>query len=87
MSSASANKKGDVVQPTAVVATPVTATIAQPPLEVEATAANDIGTCRRCRQQFVRRPGVHDGEAQYYRCEECEKFRLQDIIEGSCTIL
>ena len=68
--------------------TPVTATVAQPPVMVVEGVAEDnrIGICRRCRQQFVRKPGVHDGMAQYYRCESCEEHRLADIIIGSCTI-
>ena len=61
-------------------------TIAQAPIRVEATAAPDIGICRRCRQQFVRRPGVNDGQAQYYRCEECEGKRLEDMFYGSCAM-
>lgn len=70
-------------------AVPVEPTITTAPaMVVNAVPAEDdrIGICRRCRQQFVRRPGVNDGQAQYYRCDECEKFRLQDIIEGSCII-
>lgn len=43
-----------------------------------------IGICRRCRREFRRQAGVHSGLAQYYRCSDCEKLRMQDTIEGSC---
>lgn len=76
---------GKVIEAHAVVAEPQ-GTIAQPPIHVTATAAPNIGICRRCRQEFVRRPDVNDGQAQYYRCEECEKYRLEDIFWGSCVI-
>lgn len=59
------------------------------PTVVHATAAqpaDNIGICRRCRRQFVRRPGVNDGQAQYYRCDDCEQYRFQDMVFGSCTI-
>jgi hypothetical protein len=61
-------------------------TVAQPPIHVEATAAPNIGICRRCRQEFVRNPEINDGQAQYYRCDECEKYRLQDMFYGSCIV-
>lgn len=44
------------------------------------------GICRKCRRPFQRPVGVHDGQAQYYRCEDCNKTRLLDIIEGSCNL-
>lgn len=61
-------------------------TVAQAPIQVEATAAPDIGICRRCREQFVRRPGVNDGQAQYYRCDACERKRGEDMFYGSCAV-
>jgi hypothetical protein len=85
MSSSSTQQKENAVMAEAV---PV-ATYAQPAVVVEAVPAqtdDSVGICRRCRQPFVRRPGVNDGQAQYYRCEHCEQFRLQDIILGSCAI-
>ncbi len=45
-----------------------------------------FGICRRCRRQFERPPGVHDGQAQYYRCKECDGVRFQEIIIDSCII-
>jgi hypothetical protein len=45
-----------------------------------------FGICRRCRRQFERPPGVHDGQAQYYRCKECDGVRLQEMIIDSCII-
>jgi DNA-directed RNA polymerase subunit RPC12/RpoP len=44
-----------------------------------------IGVCRRCRRQFERPPGVHDGSAQYYRCPECAGIKFEDVLY-SCTI-
>jgi hypothetical protein len=85
MSSSSAQQKDTPVMAQAV---PVP-TYAQPAVVVEAVPAqtdNNVGICRRCRQPFVRRPGVNDGQAQYYRCDNCEQFRLQDIIVGSCVV-
>ena len=75
--------------PTIVHATPVQST----PAVVYATTpqhqipgeAGDIGICRKCRRQFRRPPGVNDGQAQYYRCQECDGERLQDILY-SCVI-
>lgn len=87
MSTAQIKEQKDVQE---VQAFAVPATYAQPhAIVVEGVAAQpetNIGVCRRCRQPFVRRPGVNDGQAQYYRCENCEQFRLMDLIEGSCTI-
>ena len=45
-----------------------------------------IGICRRCRREFVRDPSLHDGQAQYYRCQDCEKERLNDLFMGSCIL-
>lgn len=47
---------------------------------------SEIGVCRRCRYTFRRRPGVHDGQAQYYTCEACEPHRMGDMVKGSCTL-
>lgn len=47
---------------------------------------NEYGICRRCRRNFRRPIGVNDGQAQYYRCQECESHRLEDIIMGSCIL-
>ena len=45
-----------------------------------------VGICRRCRREFRRPEGVNDGQAQYYRCAECEQQRLGDLFRGSCTL-
>lgn len=45
-----------------------------------------VGICRRCRRQFTRPLGVNDGQAQYYRCAECEQHRLGDMFAGSCSV-
>ncbi len=50
------------------------------------TESANIGVCRRCRREFVRQPGVNDGQAQYYRCGQCEEYRLADMIAGSCVV-
>jgi hypothetical protein len=88
-SSSPGNKGTHVVQATAIQepqvvhATEVSTGTTAVPVVVEGA---NIGICRRCRQQFVRRPDVHDGMAQYYRCEDCEKLRIWDMIEGSCRV-
>ena len=69
-------------EPTIAYVVPEQATyVASEPLE----NAN-VGICRRCRRQFTRPVGVNDGQAQYYRCQECEGYRWNDIFEGSCVI-
>lgn len=59
----------------------------QPRTELERLGLENetIGVCRRCRRQFVRPPGVHDGSAQYYRCQECAGLKFEDILY-SCII-
>lgn len=57
----------------------VQATYVEPQLD-------NVGICRRCRRQFTRPPGINDGQAQYYRCADCEEFRLSDLIAGSCSV-
>ncbi len=47
---------------------------------------SDIGICRKCRRQFRRPPGVNDGQAQYYRCAECDDQRIFDLAINSCSI-
>ncbi len=67
---------------------PAAAVIVVPAIDVSRAAdESNIGECRRCRRAFVRSPGINDGQAQYYRCKECEEYRLQDIIVGSCSIM
>ena len=39
----------------------------------------DIGTCRRCGQQFQRNPGVNNASAEFYRCPRCAKLHLEDF--------
>lgn len=90
MSSDNQKNSNPQAQPQVVHAVPVTATYATPPAAIVVEGVPhegpNVGVCRRCRRQFVRKPGVNDGQAQYYRCDECEQFRLSDIIEGSCRI-
>lgn len=45
-----------------------------------------VGICRKCRRVFERPPGVNDGQAQYYRCPECNGTRWGDMIAGSCIV-
>jgi hypothetical protein len=40
---------------------------------------NDVGICRGCGQRFNRPPNCHDAQAQYYRCKECCKLKIQDF--------
>lgn len=42
-----------------------------------------IGTCRGCGRQFERPPNSHESNAQYYRCENCNEFRVDAFL---CTI-
>mmetsp|Transcript_31821 Transcript_31821/g.53692 ORF Transcript_31821/g.53692 Transcript_31821/m.53692 type:complete len:102 (+) Transcript_31821:79-384(+) len=99
LGTSSTGKPKEDPQPAAVVvqATPVPTatassvpvahgTIATPQHYNNSGETADYGICRRCRRQFRRRPDVHDGMAQYYRCEECEKHRFGDIIAGSCVL-
>lgn len=44
------------------------------------------GVCRKCRRVFERPPGVNDGQAQYYRCPECDNERWPDMIISSCVL-
>lgn len=81
-------------------AVPVHVTSVQqpPPVQVHSTIAQEYllnpqivederhGVCRRCRRVFLRPPGVNDGQAQYYRCPDCDKDRLSEIILNSCIL-
>ena len=54
---------------------------------VHATVENSrVGVCRRCRREFVRPIGVNDGQAQYYRCSECDAMRFDEMILESCSL-
>jgi hypothetical protein len=54
---------------------------------VQATVENSrVGVCRRCRREFVRPIGVNDGQAQYYRCSECDAMRFDEMILESCSL-
>ena len=92
-------QKGNDQQPVMAQAVPVTyASAPSAPTVVNAqqegvvhatyvAPQNDsLGVCRRCRREFVRRPGVNDGQAQYYRCDDCESHRLSDMVWGSCSV-
>lgn len=48
--------------------------------------ADDIGTCRRCGQQFRRQPGMHSSSAHFYRCERCAGLKFEDVV-NSCIIV
>lgn len=66
----------------------VEAHVVRPPrtdLERVGLENETIGVCRRCRRQFARPLGVHDGNAAYYRCPECVGIKAEDII-ASCII-
>ena len=39
----------------------------------------DIGTCRRCGQQFQRAPGANNASAEFYRCPRCARLHLEDF--------
>jgi hypothetical protein len=39
--------------------------------------------CRGCGRAFVRPPGVHDGQSQYFRCEECNRTTIANF----CVIM
>ena len=54
------------------------------PYSVTVESSNQA-ICRGCGRQFTREPGVHNGQAQYYRCEECNS--LTNVFLGSCVIL
>lgn len=73
---------------TTIQATAVAVPVAEGTAHVTArpTENAQIGICRRCGREFTRPPGVNDGQAQYYRCAECESYRWQDIFEGSCAV-
>lgn len=54
---------------------------------VQVTVENSrVGVCRRCRREFVRPIGVNDGQAQYYRCSECDAMRFDEMILSSCSL-
>lgn len=61
------------------------------PLQVNSTLYNitvepsNQGICRGCGRQFTREPGVHNGQAQYYRCNECNS--MTNVFISSCVIL
>ena len=44
---------------------------------------NDVGICRGCGQNFIRPPGCHDAQAQYFRCKECCKLKVIDFCSLS----
>ena len=76
-------------QPIIVTAIPVNDS--SHPLQVNSTPysvtveSSNQAICRGCGRQFTREPGVHNGQAQYYRCEECNS--LTNVFLGSCVIL
>lgn len=79
-----------------VTAVPVEQNQSPPPIQptiVYATHANPpseenerYGVCRKCRRVFERPPGVNDGQAQYYRCRECDNERWPEMIMNSCIL-
>jgi hypothetical protein len=83
-------KMAEQQKPIVVTAVPVTDP-SSPPLQVESTPytvtveSSNQAICRGCGRQFTRAPGVHDGQAQYYRCDECNS--LSNVFISSCTLL
>lgn len=75
-------------QPVIVTAIPVADN--SQPIRVDAAVYNvtvepsSQAICRGCGRQFTRKPGTHDGQAQFYRCDECNGWT--SIFAGSCTI-
>mmetsp|Transcript_29221 Transcript_29221/g.31873 ORF Transcript_29221/g.31873 Transcript_29221/m.31873 type:complete len:92 (-) Transcript_29221:1119-1394(-) len=79
-----------------VTAVPVDQPNSPPPINptvvyaTQAVPPNDqnerYGVCRKCRRVFERPPGVNDGQAQYFRCPECDNERWPDMIINSCVI-
>lgn len=39
----------------------------------------DVGTCRRCGNQFQRAPGANNASAEFYRCQRCAQLHLEDF--------
>lgn len=76
-----------VTSPNPLPARVVTVNVGNPDFVPPIVEDEHVGICRRCRRVFERPPGVNDGQAQYYRCSECEKHRWGDIVEGSCHIM
>ncbi len=68
-------------QPPPVYAVPV-----QQNIPVRVIETNDVGICRRCRQAFRRPPGVNDGQANYYRCAQCNDKRGEEMLDSLCVI-
>jgi hypothetical protein len=76
-------------EPIFVTAIPVTNTYneaqapqAYPTVTVEAARE---AICRGCGRPFIRAPGVHEAQAQYFRCDECNS--ISNVVIGSCVIL
>ena len=55
---------------------------AYPTVTVEASRE---AICRGCGRPFIREPGVHEAQAQYFRCEDCNS--LSNVMISSCVIL
>lgn len=74
-----------------IVVTAIPVSESSTPIRVESTPYNvtveslDQAICRGCGRQFTRAPGVHDGQAQFYRCDECNS--LSNVIISSCNLL
>jgi glutamine amidotransferase PdxT len=76
-------------KPILVTAIPVTEN--SYPVQVDSTPYNitvessNQAICRGCGRQFTRAPGVHSGQAQYFRCEDCNS--MSNVFISSCVIL
>lgn len=76
--------------PIMVTAVPVTDQ-SSPPVHVQSTPytvtveSSNQAICRGCGRLFTRAPGVHDGQAQYFRCDDCNS--ISNVFISSCVIL
>jgi hypothetical protein len=71
---------GTSVTPHVVVATavPVEAYVAQGEHH-EPTLDQNQAVCRGCGRTFTRPPGIHNGDARYYRCADCNQLRISNF--------
>ena len=46
---------------------------------------NNIGICRKCKFQFIRKE-IDNGTMQYFYCEECRKNQFIRTCCNSCCI-
>jgi hypothetical protein len=41
--------------------------------------ARELPVCRSCRRPFTRHPTANSSTAQYYRCQDCCKVKLENF--------